>query len=112
MDDFVAALLPDWENAPYALDFTTYHVGAERYDYPRFVCYDCHAFRPFYSWNPYHYSCSAFRVVIYNDPYYYPSNRYRGTRVVYARPPIFRQPRFAFKERAQGEPGPPLVAAS
>ena len=109
MDDWVATLIPDWEYVPYALDFVTYHVG-ERYDYPRFLCYDCHGFRPFYAWNPYHYSCTDFRVVIVNDPYYYPVTRYRGSRVVYARPPEPFQPRFAFKERAAGEPAEPLVA--
>jgi len=109
MDDYVAALIPDWEYVPYGLDFTAYNVE-QRYDYPRFMCYDCHGFRPFYTWNPYHYACTSFRVIIYNDPYYYPVTRYRGTRVVYA------QPRrgvahFAFKERAAGEPWTPQIVA-
>lgn len=107
MDDYVASLIPDWEYVSYGLDFTAYHVE-ERHDYPRFLCYDCHGFRPYYSWNPYRYSCSTFRVVIYNDPYYYPSTRYLGNRVVYVAP---RRgvPHFAFKERAAGEPGTPQV---
>lgn len=107
MDDYVAALIPGWEYVAYGLDFTAYNVD-QRYDYPRFMCYDCHGFRPYSVWNPYHYSCASFRVVIYNDPYYYPVTRYRGTRVVYV------QPRrgvahFGFKERAHGEPGTPQV---
>ncbi len=107
MDDYVAALIPDWEYVAYGLDFTAYNVE-QRYDYPRFMCYDCHGFRPFNVWNPYHYSCANFRVVIYNDPYYYPVTRYRGTRVVYV------QPRrglahFGFKERAVGEAGTPQI---
>jgi len=107
MDDNVAALIPDWEYVDYGLDFTSYHVE-RHYDYPRFLCYDCHGFQPYYSWNPYVYSCTSFRVVIYNDPYYYPATRYRGTRVVYV------QPRrgvahFGFKERATGEAGTPQV---
>ncbi len=107
MDEYVAALIPEWEYVSYALDFTAYHVDGH-YDYPRFLCYDCHGFLPYRSWNPYHYSCSSFRVVIYNDPYFYPLTRYRGTRVVYV------QPRrgvahFAFKERATGEPGTPQI---
>ena len=107
MDDYVATLIPDWEYVGYGLDFTSYHVE-RHYDYPRFLCYDCHGFQPYYSWNPYAYSCTTFRVVIYNDPYYYPATRYRGTRVVYV------QPRrgvahFGFKERAAGEPGTPHV---
>ena len=107
MDDFVASLIPDWEYVGYGLDFTSYHVD-RHYDYPRFLCYDCHGFQPYRSWNPYVYSCTSFRVVIYNDPYYYPATRYRGTRVVYV------QPRrgvahFGFKERAVGESGAPHV---
>jgi len=107
MDDYVAVLVPDWEYVGYGLDFTSYHVE-RHYDYPRFLCYDCHGFQPYYSWNPYVYSCTSFRVVIYNDPYYYPATRYRGTRVVYV------QPRrgvahFGFKERAEGEAGTPQV---
>ncbi len=108
MDEYVAELIPDWEVAEYALDFTTYHVG-QRHDYPRFLCYDCHGYRPYYSWNPYLYTCSSFRIVIYNDPYYYPLYRYHGSRVVYPRPLAPGQPRFVFKERAVGEAGSPLV---
>ncbi len=107
MDDYVAALIPDWEYIPYGLDFTAYNVE-QRYDYPRFMCYECHGFRPYTTWNPYHYACTSFRLVIYNDPYYYPVTRYRGTRVVYV------QPRrglahFGFKERAEGEAWTPQV---
>ncbi len=107
MDDFVAALIPDWEYVAYGLDFTAYHVDGH-YDYPRFLCYDCHGFRPYYTWNPYAYTCASFRVVIYDDPYYYPATRYRGTRVVYAAP---RRgiAHFDFKERAVGESGAPEV---
>jgi hypothetical protein len=41
IDDYVAQIVPDWDVAPYALDFLTYHVGST-YSYPRFLCYDCH----------------------------------------------------------------------
>jgi hypothetical protein len=107
MDDYVGALVPDWEYIGYGLDFTSYHVDT-RHDYPRFLCYDCHGYQPYGSWNPYAYSCTSFRVVIYNDPYYYPATRYRGTRVVYV------QPRrgvahFGFKERGAGEAGVPQI---
>lgn len=108
MDEYVAVLVPDWRSSPYALDFVTYHVGA-RHEYPRFLCYDCHGFRPYSTWNPYQYACSSFRVVVHDDPYYYPVTRYSGRRVVYARPPSPFEPRFAFKERAAGEPAVPLV---
>jgi hypothetical protein len=110
MDDYVAALIPDWERAPYALDFVGYHVG-ERYEYPRFLCYDCHGFRGYATWNPYYAACTTFRVVIYDDPYFYPARRYRSDRVVWTRPLTPGRPRFAFKERASGEPVGPLVQA-
>jgi hypothetical protein len=111
MDEYVAALIPAWRDVPYALDFVTYHVD-RRYDYPRFLCYDCHGFRPFQAWNPYIFGCSQFRVVVYEDPYYYPATRYRGDRVVFARPAQPFEPRFAFKERTAGEPTTPLVLAA
>lgn len=108
IDDYVAVLIPDWETAPYGLGFASYNVG-ESHDYPRFLCYDCHGFTPYYAWNPYYYACTSFRVVVYDDPFYYPSYRYGGAAVVY---PATRAipPRYVFKERAQGEAGTPLVA--
>ncbi len=107
IDEYVARLLPDWETAPYALDFISYDVG-EPHEYPRFLCYDCHGFQSYASWNPYTYACSSFRVVIWDDPYFYPAYRYRGTRVVFAQPPRGIA-RFEFKERASGEAWSPVV---
>lgn len=101
IDAYVARLIPDWEYADYGLDFVSYQVGGA-HDYPRFLCYQCHGFRPYSTWNPYLYTCTAFRVVVYDDPYFYPSRRYRGRRVVYTIPPSPR-PRFSFKERAPAE---------
>lgn len=111
MDETVALLIPDWEYAPYALDFLEYDVGST-HDYPRFLCYDCHGFRPYQAWNPYLYSCTTFRVVIWDDPYFYPAQRYVGQRVVWTRPVAAWQPRFEFKERARGEAAVPLVRSS
>jgi hypothetical protein len=107
MDDHVAHLIPDWESVPYALDFTSYDVG-EAHEYPRFMCYQCHGYRSYTSWDPYTYGCSAVRVVIWDDPYYYPSYRYQGTRVVLARS-RYGVPRYQFKERGAGETWMPLV---
>jgi hypothetical protein len=107
IDEYVARLIPDWESVPYALDFISYDVG-EPHDYPRFLCYDCHGFQSYASWNPYTYACSSFRVVIWDDPYFYPAYRYRGTRVVFAQPPRGIA-RFEFKERAAGEAWSPVV---
>jgi hypothetical protein len=111
MDDFVATLIPGWQEVPYALDFATYNVGG-RHEYPRFLCYDCHGFRAYTSWNPYAYDCTSFRVLIYDDPYYHPASRYSGSRVVYPRPTRPFEPRFAFKERAAGEASAPLFLNS
>ena len=82
----------DWD-----YDITPYYVE-RRYDYPRFLCYDCHSYASYRYWNPYSYSCVRFRIVVFDDPYYYPYRYYGGTRVVFTRP--FRpQPRFVFKDR-------------
>ena len=108
MDDYVARLVPDWETLDYGLDFISYRVGAA-HEYPRFLCYQCHGFRPYSTWNPYRYSCVDFRVVVYDDPYFYPSRRYRADRVVIVGPRNPARPRFGFKERARGEPGTPVV---
>jgi hypothetical protein len=114
MDDFVAALIPAWQTVPYALDFVSYQISdpvrlASRFEYPRFLCYECHGFRPYAMWNPYEYACTDFRLIVFTDPFYYPATRYRGSRVVYARPPQPFAPRFGFKERAASETSRPLL---
>jgi hypothetical protein len=87
----VPADYTDWD-----YDIIPYYVQ-QHYDYPRFLCYDCHTFATWPSWNPYTYTCVRFRVVVYDDPYYYPY-RYGGRRAVFTRP--FRpEPRFVFKDR-------------
>ena len=80
----------------YDYDIIPYYVE-EHYDYPRFVCYDCHNYVSYSYWNPYHYSCSRFRIVIYDDYYYYPYRYNRGRNVVIVRP--YRPgPRYVFKD--------------
>jgi hypothetical protein len=80
----------------YDYDIIPYYVE-EHYDYPRFVCYDCHSYVSYSYWNPYHYSCSRFRIVIYDDYYYYPYRYNRGRNVVIVRP--YRPgPRYVFKD--------------
>ena len=76
-------------------DMTGYDVE-QHYDYPRFVCYDCHAYTSYYSWNPYDHFCSQYRIVIYDDPFYYPY-RYYGSGAVYVRP-LRPGPRYVFKD--------------
>lgn len=82
----------DWD-----YDLAPYYVE-RHYDYPRFLCYDCHSPVTYSSWNPYDYSCVRYRVVVYDDPYYYPYRAYGATRVVFTRP-LRPEPRFIFKDR-------------
>ncbi len=108
MDDYVERLIPDWEYVSYGLDFVSYSIGAS-HEYPRFLCYDCHGFKPFNVWNPYRYTCTNFRVIIYDDPYFYLARRYGGDQVVLVGRSVPSGPRFGFKERGRGEPGTPMV---
>jgi hypothetical protein len=68
-----------------------------RYEYPRFVCYDCHAYASYDEWNPYERACSRFRVVIYDDPRYYP-HRYNRGRTIVAERPRQLAPRYVFRD--------------
>ncbi|HYK82865.1 MAG TPA: DUF4384 domain-containing protein [Gemmatimonadales bacterium] len=87
----------DWD-----YDIAPYYVQ-RHYDYPRFLCYDCHSYASYPFWSPYDYSCVRFRVVVFDDPYYYPYRSYGGTRVVFNRP-LRPEPRFIFKDRQGSEP--------
>ena len=82
----------DWD-----YDLAPYYVE-RHYDYPRFLCYDCHTPVNYSSWSPYDYSCVRYRIVLYDDPYYYPYRAYGATRVVFTRP-LRPEPRFIFKDR-------------
>jgi hypothetical protein len=92
LTDLAARLVSD---GGYDYDVTPYYVD-HRFDYPRFVCYDCHAYASYREWNPYRASCSRYRVVIRNDPRYYPY-RYGGRNVVAERP-AHPGPRFVFRD--------------
>src|SRR2546425_8087185 len=50
-------------------DITPYYVQ-QHYDYPRFLCYDCHSYVSYPYWSPYDYTCVRFRIVVFDDPYY------------------------------------------
>ncbi|HVH09616.1 MAG TPA: DUF4384 domain-containing protein [Gemmatimonadales bacterium] len=82
----------DWD-----YDVAPYYVE-RHYDYPRFLCYDCHTYASYPYWNAYDYTCVRFRIVVVDDPYYYPYRYYGGTRVVFTRP-LRPEPRFIFKDR-------------
>lgn len=80
----------------YDYDITPYYVD-QHYDYPRFLCYDCHSYVSYSYWNPYYYNCNRFRIVIYDDSYYYPYRYYNSRNVVIVRP--YRPgPRYVFKD--------------
>jgi hypothetical protein len=101
MTDLAQRIVPegssDWD-----YDVVSYNVG-QHYDYPRFLCYDCHSYVSYTYWDPYYTSCVRFRMVVYDDPYYYPYRYYGGGRVVFVRP--FRpQPRFIFKDWGSDRP--------
>lgn len=81
--------------ARYDYDIAPYYVE-RRYDYPRFVCYDCHAPAP--GWDAYREACERFAVVVYDDPYYYPYRQYARRAVAQTRPRTLL-PRFEFRER-------------
>jgi Domain of unknown function (DUF4384) len=87
----------DWD-----YDIVSYNVE-RHYDYPRFLCYDCHSYVSYSYWDPYYYSCVRFRIFVYDDPWYYPYRYYGGSRVVFVRP--YRpQPRFIFKDWGTSRP--------
>jgi len=80
----------------YRYDIAPYYVG-RRYEYPRFVCYDCHSYASPDKWDPYATSCLRYRVVIYDDPAYYPYRYNQGGNVVTTRP-LRPAPRYVFKD--------------
>ena len=82
----------DWD-----YDISPYYVD-RHYDYPRFLCYDCHASAGVGTWDPYAATCPRFRIVAYDDPSYYPYHYYRGADVVIARP-LAPEPRYVFTDR-------------
>ena len=84
----------------YQYDIVPYYVE-RHYEYPRFVCYDCHSYASYDEWDPYTTSCARFRVVIYDDPAYYPYRYHPDRNVVVARPRR-PAPRYVFKDAGPG----------
>ena len=97
LTDLAERIAPD---ANYDYDVVPYYVE-QHYEYPRFLCYDCHAYASYDQWDPYQRGCSRFRVVIYDDPRYYPYRSGRGRNVVLSRP-THPGPRYVFRD---AEPG-------
>ncbi|MSR06489.1 MAG: DUF4384 domain-containing protein [Gemmatimonadetes bacterium] len=100
LTDLVDRIVPA-NYSEYSYDILPYYVE-QKYDYPRFLCYDCHTYASFPYWNPYARSCFRFRVVIYDDFYYNPV-RYGGRpRFVYTRTTRIA-PRYVIQNRAPSE---------
>ncbi len=93
LTDFASRIVGPGE---YDYDIVPYYVE-KHYDYPRFLCYDCHTYASYPYWDPYRYSCSKFRIVIYDDYYYYPY-RYWGPRRVVVNRPARLRPRYIFRD--------------
>jgi hypothetical protein len=93
LTDLAARIAPGRD---YDYDISPYYVE-QRYDYPRFVCYDCHAYAKYDAWDPYRQACARFRLVIYDDPRFYPYRWGRGRRVVMSRP-VRPGPRYVFRD--------------
>jgi hypothetical protein len=94
--DLAQRMVPDGYSA-WDYDLVSYYVQ-QHYDYPRFLCYDCHSYVSYSAWRPYDYTCVRFRIVVFDDPYYYPYRTYGDSRVVFTRP-LRPEPRFIFKDR-------------
>ena len=93
LTDLAARMVPSED---YDYDVVPYYVE-RHYDYPRFVCYDCHAYASYSDWDPYQSSCTRFRVVIRDDPRYYPYRYGQGRNVVTDRP-LHPGPRYLFRD--------------
>jgi hypothetical protein len=90
----------------YDYDVSEYYVE-KHYDYPRFVCYDCHAYASYREWDPYRASCARYRIEVRDDPRYYPY-RYGGGRNVVTERSAHPGPRYVFRDV---DPRHPLVSA-
>ncbi len=84
----------------YDYDVASYDVG-RAYDYPRFVCAQCHAHPRDRDWDEYRLQCARFRLEIYDDPAYSAYRSSRGRNVVVNRP-LHPGPRFVFRDAAPG----------
>jgi hypothetical protein len=111
MDEIVRAVVPENSYGYESVDYYTYHMG-QRYDYPRYACYD--GFGDWYTDSYYTYygrsRCDRVRVILVNRPYYYDTYRWRGSRRVYYDRYYYRtarnRPLHGYKERTQSQAPP------
>jgi hypothetical protein len=85
----------------YGYDIARYQVS-RHFDFPRFICYDCHSYASYEQWDPYATACARFRVVVYDDPLYYPYRYQGGGRRVVVNRPLHPSPMYVFKDAHQG----------
>ncbi|HSU16239.1 DUF4384 domain-containing protein [Longimicrobium sp.] len=82
MDRIARLLVPDFDQGYGFLDWYSYHVGSNRYTFPRYACYSSYG-----SWygsrSPYYDGCDRVRVLLREQPYYYDTRYYRGDRIRY-----------------------------
>ncbi|MFL5537929.1 MAG: DUF4384 domain-containing protein [Longimicrobiaceae bacterium] len=84
MERIARMLVPDYDDGYGAVDWYTYHVGSQRYRYPRYACYD--SYGPWYtSRSSYYDGCDRVRVLLVDVPYYYDTRYYHGDRWRYYR---------------------------
>jgi hypothetical protein len=101
ISEIVEYMLPPGSGG-YGFDAASYFVDV-RYEYPRFVCYDCHAYTAYPVWDPYRDWCGTFKLVIYDEPAWYPTTLYPATHVVPAGGTVVH-PQFVIKGRTATEP--------
>ncbi len=102
VSELLERMLPP-DATDYGFDVLPYYVEA-RYEYPRFVCYDCHAYVAYPVWDPYRYWCATFQVVIYDYPVWYPGTLYPPTQVVVVAGGATVQPQYLIRARTQTDP--------
>jgi hypothetical protein len=101
LSEIVEYMLPPGYGT-YGFDVAPYFVEVQ-YEYPRFVCYDCHAYTAYPVWDPYRDWCGTFKLVIYDEPAWYPTTVYPATHVVPAGGGVVH-PQFVIKGRTATEP--------
>ena len=102
ISELMSRVVPDSDDGGASFDVQPYHVG-RRFEYPRFLCYECHTFVRYPAWDPYQQSCARFQVVRYDEPEYEPFSAYDDTRLVLERPRVL-EPRFVFEDRNLDDP--------
>lgn len=85
----------------FGFDLVPYYVEAQ-FEYPRFVCYDCHAYTAYPVWDPYRHWCGTFKLVIYDQPGWYPATVYPTAAVVPGGGVV--HPQFIIEGRTATEP--------